>query len=75
MREKMWVPVYEGELLEEVEKLKRKLEENEISTELEKGPMSFPFSSENDSFKLKVEVHDEAKAFQIIDDFFNENTN
>lgn len=67
MTEEKKIPVFEGKDEKEAENLQRALEDVGIETDLEDSPMAFPYPKDQNSFKLKVDLLDEKKAFEIID--------
>lgn len=67
MTEEKKVLVYEGKEEKEVESIRKKLVIAGIEADFEDSPMAFPYPKEKNSLKLKVDIMDEAKAFEIID--------
>jgi len=66
------VPVFEGETLEEVEKIKTLLLNSKIHAEIEKSAMVFPNIPTEQTFKVYVKLKDEPQAFEVIDQYFKE---
>ncbi|MBO4232910.1 DUF2007 domain-containing protein [Riemerella anatipestifer] len=63
------VSVFEGDTTQEVQLIKSKLEEAGISAEVENSYLSFLSTPTATTMKVKVELKDEKKALEIIDEY------
>ncbi|MDY3547047.1 DUF2007 domain-containing protein [Riemerella anatipestifer] len=63
------VSVFEGDTTQEVQLIKSKLEDAGISAEVENNYLSFLSTPTATSMKVKVELKDEKKALEIIDEY------
>lgn len=66
------VAVFESEKPSEIQLIKSKLDGQNISTFLNDKYMSFTTTPTASTIKLMVNIQDEQKAFQIIDEFLKE---
>ncbi|AFD55444.1 DUF2007 domain-containing protein [Riemerella anatipestifer] len=63
------VPVFEGDTIQEVQLIKSKLEEAGITAEVENSYLSFLSTPTATTMKVKVELKDEKKALEIVDEY------
>lgn len=63
------VPVFESEEAQEIELIKTKLDSAGIESSVENSYMTFTTTPTATTLKLMVDLENEAKAFDIIDDF------
>ena len=69
------VSVFEGDKPQEVQLVKSKLEEAGIEAEIDNSYMTFLSTQTATNLKVKVDLKDEKKAFDIIDGYLNESNN
>ncbi|USL95426.1 DUF2007 domain-containing protein [Riemerella anatipestifer] len=63
------VPVFEGDTIQEVQLIKSKLEEAGITAKVENSYLSFLSTPTATTMKVKVELKDEKKALEIVDEY------
>ncbi|NAW52131.1 DUF2007 domain-containing protein [Elizabethkingia argentiflava] len=66
------VSVFEGDNPQEIQLIKAKLEEAGIEADVENSYMSFLSTPTATNLQVKVDLKDEKKAFDIIDNYLKE---
>lgn len=72
MERETQVVVFESDNATEIELMKSKLKNADIEAETQNSYMSFMSTPTAAHLKLRVNLHDEAKAFEIIDAYLKE---
>jgi len=69
------VSVFESDKPAEIQLIKSKLEEAQIANDIENSYMTFTTTPTATTLKVMVDLHDEKKAFDVIDAYLQENQN
>lgn len=69
------VSVFESDKPSEIQLIKSKLEEAQITNEVENNYLTFTTTPTATSLKVMVDLQDEKKAFEIIDAYLQQNEN
>lgn len=72
MLEDVMVPVFEGQNLEDCERIKKILEKAGIQAETGESGMQFPRLPDKITPKVNVHILDEQKAFVVIDRYLSQ---
>ncbi|UOE39996.1 DUF2007 domain-containing protein [Chryseobacterium suipulveris] len=72
MEREVRVPVFESDKPQEIQLIKSKLEAGEIKVYLNDKYMSFTTTPTATSMKVMVDINDEKKSFEIIDEYLKE---
>lgn len=66
------VSVFESDNQAEIQLIKSKLDEGEITSEVENNYLTFTTTPTATTLKVMVDLHDEKKAFDIIDSYLQQ---
>ncbi|MCY0968427.1 DUF2007 domain-containing protein [Chryseobacterium wangxinyae] len=69
------VSVFESDKPSEIQLIKSKLEEAQITNEVENNYLTFTTTPTATSLKVMVDLQDEKKAFEVIDAYIQQNQN
>ena len=69
------VSVFESDKPSEIQLIKSKLEEAQITNDVENNYLTFTTTRTATSLKVMVDLQDEKKAFEIIDAYLQQNEN
>ena len=69
------VSVYESDNPSEIQLVKSKLDDAQITNSVENNYLTFTTTPTASSLKVMVDLHDEKKAFEIIDAYLQQNEN
>jgi len=69
------VSVFESNNPQEIQLIKSKLEDSGIKSEIENSYLSFLSTPTATNIFVKVDIRDEKKAFEIIDEYLKSNQN
>lgn len=69
------VSVFESDKPSEIQLIKSKLEEAQITNDVENNYLTFTTTPTATSLKVMVDLQDEKKAFEIIDAYLQQNEN
>ncbi|MGI9651579.1 DUF2007 domain-containing protein [Chryseobacterium sp. RLHN22] len=69
------VSVFESDKPAEIQLIKSKLDDAQITNDVENNYLTFTTTPTATSLKVMVDLHDEKKAFDIIDAYLQQNQN